>query len=151
MFNFFNFFKSKPEVEKGIYNKKGEFIRWEDSEVPVRYEGDAISYNAYAAKTLLYIEGGFFQEDKLRENFNDQKRSLHTLLPHGEGKITYFDDTIDGEIIYEEYEGGFSYGEYSGKGKAIFRTGEILEGYFEENKFIGKTERDLEIFREQNE
>ena len=146
MFNFFNFFKSKPEEVKGIYNKKGKFVEYCSVEVQVRYEGEAISYNAYAEDTLLYKQGGFLQKDKLRENFNDQKSSLHTLLPHGFGKITYYNDASydDDDIIYEEYEGGFHYGEYSGQGKVIFRTGEILEGYFEENKFIGKTERSLE-------
>ena len=134
MFNFLKFFKSKPEVEKGIYNKKGKFVSWDDTAVQVRYEGQAVS-NDYTMWTLVYNEKG-----QLRKNFNEQKKnSLHTLHPHGFGKITYFDEWED-DTIYEEYEGEFLYGQYHGKGKLIFRTGEILEGRFENNKFLGKIE-----------
>ncbi len=134
----FNFFKSKPEVEKGFYNKKGKFIRWDDTAVQVRYEGEALSQE-YVWDTLLYTKV-MFQNDKLRKNFNDQKKNaVHTLVPHGSGKITYFDEWED-DTIYEEYEGEFLYGQYHGKGELIFRTGEILEGRFENNKFLGAIE-----------
>jgi len=57
---------------------------------------------------------------------------FHSLLPHGEGKMTYFSN---GKVV-EYYEGEFYGGRYSGRGQLI-RNDEIFEGIFKENKFVG--------------
>ena len=48
------------------------------------------------------------------------------------------EESEDEDGFLEEYEGEFDGGQYHGQGKLIFRTGEILEGKFQENKFLGK-------------
>jgi len=54
------------------------------------------------------------------------------LFPHGVGKIKYI---YDGKVV-EEYEGEFDGGQYSGNGKLI-KNGEVFEGVFSNNKFVG--------------
>ena len=39
-----------------------------------------------------------------------------------------------------KYKGDLKNGKYHGQGKLIFSTGEILQGEFKENKFVGKKE-----------
>ena len=72
-------------------------------------------------------------QNMLRENFNEQEYPYHTLHPHGRGKLIY----KDGDTILEEYEGEFEAGQYHGKGTLVDRHGEVLEGKFAKNKFIG--------------
>ena len=57
------------------------------------------------------------------------------LVPHDKGKIVY---KINDAVI-EQYEGEFEVGQYQGKGKGtlIDKHGEVYEGQFKENLFIG--------------
>ena len=84
----------------------------------------------------------------MRDEFNDQDYSFHYILPHGKGKIKYTTTQLaeinEDEGLLEEYEGEFDGGQYHGQGKLIFRTGEVLEGEFKENKFVGKKEETSE-------
>ena len=66
-------------------------------------------------------------------NVNDpEEYPYHALFPHGVGKIKYI---YEGKVV-EEYEGEFDGGQYSGKGKLI-KNGEVFEGVFSNNKFVG--------------
>ena len=126
----FNFFKKNNRKEvvgdqdlEDTYLPKG----YDDEKVKVFYEGEVLSPE-YTATTLVFNEGG-----DIRQNFNDQGYPYHNLFPDGKGRIMYkFEDEI-----LEEYEGEFQSGQYHGKGKLIDRHGEILEGNFVANKFIG--------------
>ena len=126
----FNVFKKKKEVQE---TEENEEINYDPSTVKVSYEGEVISPE-YADRTLVYVNG------KLRDEFNDQDYSFHYILPHGKGKIKYTTTQLaeinEDEGLLEEYEGEFDGGQYHGQGKLIFRTGEVLEGEFKENKFI---------------
>ena len=126
----FNLFKKKKEVQE---TEENEEINYDPSTVKVQYEGEVISPE-YADRTLVYVNG------KLRDEFNDQDYSFHYILPHGKGKIKYTTTQLaeinEDEGLLEEYEGEFDGGQYHGQGKLIFRTGEVLEGEFKENKFI---------------
>ena len=130
----FNLFKKRKEVQ---LIKDNDQIIYDASTVNVSYEGEVISPE-YADRTLVYVNG------KLRDEFNDQDYSFHYILPHGKGKIKYTTTQLaeinEDEGLLEEYEGEFDGGQYHGQGKLIFRTGEVLEGEFKENKFIGKKE-----------
>ena len=130
----FNLFKKKQAVQEIEDN---EDITYDSSKVKVSYEGEVIS-SEYADRTLVYVN------DKLRNEFNDQDYPYHYLLPHGKGKIKYTDPRLaeenKDEGLLEEYEGEFDGGQYHGQGKLIFSTGEILQGEFKENKFVGKKE-----------
>ena len=130
----FNLFKKKKEVQETEGN---EDINYDPDTVKVSYEGEVISPE-YADRTLVYVNG------KLRDEFNDQDYSYHYILPHGKGKIKYTTTQLaeinEDEGLLEEYEGEFDGGQYHGQGKLIFRTGEVLEGEFKENKFVGKNE-----------
>ena len=101
---------------------------YDPDEVTVYYEGQLLSPE-YATETLVFTNNG----KKIREDFNTQGYSFHNLFPHGKGKITY----KHGDKILEEYEGEFEGGQYHGVGVLSDRHGEILEGEFKENKFIG--------------
>ena len=131
----FNLFKKKQEVQETEDNQD---IIYDPSTVKVSYEGEVISPE-YADRTLVYVNG------KLRDEFNDQDYSFHYILPHGKGKIKYTTTQLaeinEDEGLLEEYEGEFDGGQYHGQGKLVFKTGEILEGEFKENKFVGKKER----------
>ena len=88
--------------------------------VIVHYEGEVMSPE-YAAETLN------------RSDVNKQNYPHHMLWPHGKGKLVYkLNDTI-----MEQYEGEFEVGQYQGKGTLIDRHGEIHEGEFKENLFVG--------------
>ena len=100
---------------------------YDPDRVTVFYEGEVLSAD-YTAETLV-LTGG----NTLRENFNEQEYPYHTLHPHGRGKLIY----RDGDTILEEYEGEFEAGQYHGKGTLVDRHGEVLEGKFAKNKFIG--------------
>ena len=130
----FNLFKKRKEVQ---LTKDNDEIIYDASTVNVSYEGEVISPE-YADRTLVYVNG------KLRDEFNDQDYSFHYILPHGKGKIKYTTTQLaeinEDEGLLEEYEGEFDGGQYHGQGKLIFRTGEVLEGEFKENKFVGKKE-----------
>lgn len=64
---------------------------------------------------------------------NPGEYPYHNLFPHGAGKIIY---SVD-ELIVEQYEGQFEVGQYHGSGVLIDRFGEILEGSFKENLYVG--------------
>ena len=134
----FNLFKKKKEIQE---TEDNEDINYDPSTVKVSYEGEVISPE-YADRTLVYVNG------KLRNEFNDQDYSFHYILPHGKGKIKYTTTQLaeinEDEGLLEEYEGEFDGGQYHGQGKLIFRTGEVLEGEFKENKFVGKKEETSE-------
>ena len=85
-----------------------------------------------------YYEGGVISADYVaetlnRSDINRQGYPFHNLFPHGRGKIVY---TLDGEII-EQYEGEFEVGQYHGRGILVDRHGEIYEGTFHENLYLG--------------
>ena len=136
----FNLFKKKEEVEETDPKDL-----WNSDNVKVYYEGEVLSPD-YARYTLVFPNDG----SNIREDFNEQpKESYHMLCPHGKGKIQYFDTQLEDDDdeyagLLEMYEGEFDGGQYHGQGKLIFRTGEILEGEFENNKFIGKLKADQE-------
>ena len=116
----------------GLFDKKKnndveDKDRYDPDKVTVHYEGEVLSAD-YTAETLV-LNGGH----TLRENFNDQDYPYHTLHPHGKGKLIY----RDGDTILEEYEGEFEAGQYHGKGTLVDRHGEIMEGTFQKNKFVG--------------
>ena len=116
----------------GLFKKKNDSIedkdKYDPDKVTVHYEGEVLSAD-YTAETLV-LNGGH----TLRENFNDQDYPYHTLHPHGKGKLIY----KDGDAVLEEYEGEFEAGQYHGKGTLVDRHGEIMEGRFRNNKFLGK-------------
>ncbi len=128
----FNLFKKKDNTDE-TDNKGG--LDYDPSTVKVSYAGEVISPE-YADRSLVYVN------NSLREDFNDQDYPYHYLLPHGKGKIKYVDTKLaeenEDEGLLEEYEGEFDSGQYHGQGKLVFRTGEILQGEFKENKFVGK-------------
>ena len=128
----FNLFKKKGNTDEAA-NEGG--LDYDPSTVKVSYEGEVIS-SEYAERSLVYVN------NSLREDFNDQDYPYHMLLPHGNGKIKYVDTKLaeenEDEGLLEEYEGEFDSGQYHGQGKLVFRTGEILEGEFKENKFVNK-------------
>ena len=64
---------------------------------------------------------------------NPSEYPFHNLFPHGEGKIIY---SID-ELVVEQYDGQFEAGQYQGSGVLIDRYGEILEGKFKDNLYLG--------------
>ena len=119
----------------GLFNKKDNIPPYIDDEgnmydaddVTVHYEGTLISPE-YAAETLVWQNNG----KQLRDDFNTQPYPHHMLLPHGKGKMTY----KDGDESLEQYEGECLHGQYHGQGTLVDRYGEVLEGTFEENKFI---------------
>ena len=120
----FGLFKKKSNKSDSGNDAKNEY---DPDKVTVQYEGAVLSAD-YAAETLVLTGGS-----TLRENFNDQDYPYHTLHPHGKGKLIY----KDGDSVLEEYEGEFEAGQYHGKGTLVDRHGEVLEGNFENNKFVG--------------
>ena len=120
----FGLFKKNAVNEKGDNEGRDNY---DPDTVTVFYQGEVLSAD-YTAETLV-LTGG----NTLRENFNEQEYPYHTLHPHGRGKLIY----RDGDTILEEYEGEFEAGQYHGKGTLVDRHGEVLEGTFKDNKFIG--------------
>ena len=120
----FGLFKKKDNHETNDNEGK---VDYDPDKVTVYYEGEVLSAD-YTAETLVLTGGS-----TLRENFNDQDYPYHTLHPHGKGKLIY----KDGDAVLEEYEGEFEAGQYHGKGTLVDRHGEILEGNFVKNKFVG--------------
>ena len=118
------FFKKKDSEKTEVDD--GKF--YDPNNIVVHYEGTLLSPE-YATQTLVYPNNG----TKVREDFNTQGYPFHNLLPHGKGKITY----KDGDTVVEQYEGEFQNGQYHGTGILVDRHGEVLEGKFKENKFIG--------------
>ena len=55
------------------------------------------------------------------------------LFPHGKGKLVYKLD----DAVMEQYEGEFEVGQYQGKGTLIDRNGEVHDGEFKANLFVG--------------
>ena len=119
----FSFFKKKDNQNSEDDDEK----IYDPDKVTVYYEGSVLSPE-YANETLVFTKG-----KKLRSDFNTQAYSFHNLFPHGKGKLTY----KDGVQILEKYEGEFEAGQYHGSGTLIDRHGEVLEGTFKDNKFIG--------------
>ena len=68
-----------------------------------------------------------------RSDINEQSYPYHMLAPHGQGKIV----CKWGDMVVEQYEGQFEVGQYHGKGTLIDRHGEVHEGEFKENLFVG--------------
>lgn len=65
-------------------------------------------------------------------------------LPEGLGTYTFGENVLLGEYSFktgDKYEGAFKKGKFEGKGKITFSEKEkgVLEGYFEDGKYIGKT------------
>ena len=122
----FSFFKKKG-TGVNLPNIDDEGNIYDPDDITVYYEGTLISPE-YAAETLVFQNNG----KKLRDNFNSQPYPYHMLYPHGKGKMSY----KDGDDIIEQYEGEFQHGQYHGSGTLIDRHGEVLEGIFEENRFV---------------
>lgn len=95
-----------------------------------KYKGEAISPE-YAAETLVFQNNG----RRKRESFNEQPYDYHMLFPYGKGKLSCID--IDDGELSEQYNGEFDAGQYHGEEKLVDRHGEVLEGKFEKNKFVG--------------
>lgn len=65
-------------------------------------------------------------------------------LPDGVGIYTFGENVTLGNFIFavgDKYEGTFKKGKFDGKGKITFTDKEkgVLDGYFEDGKYIGKT------------
>ena len=118
------FFKKKDNEKTEVDD--GKF--YDPNNIVVHYEGTLLSPE-YATQTLVYPNNG----TKVREDFNTQGYPFHNLFPHGKGKISY----KDGDSVVEQYEGEFQNGQYHGTGTLVDRHGEIFEGTFKENKYIG--------------
>ena len=58
---------------------------------------------------------------------------FHNLFPDGKGKITY----KLGDQTVQQYEGNFQGGQYHGQGVLIDKQGEVFEGIFKENLYVG--------------
>jgi len=102
----------------GIFGKKKNAIKTSDEyidmdSVKVWYEGEVIcgDYNLN----------------------NPSEYPYHNLFPHGAGKIIYSVNAL----IVEQYVGQFEGGQYQGAGVLIDRHGEILEGKFRDNLYLG--------------
>ena len=93
---------------------------YDPDQVTVHYEGEVLSPE-YAAETLD------------RDDINDQSYPYHALFPHGKGKLVY----KLADAVMEQYEGEFEAGQYQGKGTLIDRHGEVHEGEFKANLFVG--------------
>ena len=126
----FNLFKKGKKNTNTTPNIDAEGYIYDPDRVIVKYEGEAISPE-YATETLVFQNNG----RRKRENFNEQPYDYHMLFPHGKGKLSYI-DIDDGEVL-EQYEGEFDAGQYHGEGTLVDRHGEVLEGKFEKNKFVG--------------
>ena len=107
----FGWLRKCSDTEDGLVDSK---------DVTAHYEGGVMSAD-YVAETLD------------RSDINEQSYPYHMLVPHGQGKIVY----KSGDIVVEKYEGEFEVGQYHGKGTLIDRHGEVYEGEFKENLFIG--------------
>lgn len=107
----FGIFKKSSKIESDGYNP---------DKVIVHYEGEVLSPD-YAAETLN------------RDDINDQSYPHHALFPHGKGKLVY---KLDGAVM-EKYEGEFEAGQYQGTNRLIDRHGEVHEGEFKGNLFVG--------------
>ena len=107
----FGLFKKGSDTEDDGYDP---------DQVTVHYEGEVMSPD-YEAETLN------------RDDINDQSYPYHALFPHGKGKLVYKLD----DAVMEQYEGEFEAGQYQGKGTLIDRHGEVHEGEFKANLFIG--------------
>ena len=107
----FGMFKKGSEPEGDGYDP---------DQVTVHYEGEVLSPD-YVAETLN------------RDDINDQSYPYHALFPHGKGKLVYKLN----DAVMEQYEGEFEAGQYQGKGTLIDRHGEIHEGEFKANLFVG--------------
>jgi len=106
----------------GLFKKKFHTADdgYDPDQVTVHYEGGLVSPE-YAAETLN------------RDKINDQSYPHHMLFPHGKGKLVYKLD----DAVMEQYEGEFEFGQYQGKGTLIDRHGEVHEGEFKANLFVG--------------
>ena len=102
-------------------NENKENDNYDPDRVTLEYKGDVMSCGDYEAYTLNRDDPSLNQE-----------YPHHRFTPDGFGKITYKDETK----IIEQYEGEFKVGQYEGKGKLFFK-GQIFEGTFKANKFIG--------------
>ena len=104
------------------FNKKSDDDNagYDPDEVTVHYEGGVMSAD-YAAETLN------------RSDLNTQSYPYHMLVPHEEGRLVYKLN----DAVMERYEGEFEVGQYQGKGTLIDRYGEVHEGEFKENLFVG--------------
>ena len=107
----FGMFKKGSEPEGDGYDP---------DQVDVHYEGGVMSPD-YEAETLN------------RDDINDQSYPYHALFPHGKGKLVYKLH----DVVMEQYEGEFEAGQYQGKGTLIDKHGEVHEGEFKANLFVG--------------
>ena len=107
----FGMFKKGSDAEDDVVGSE---------DVTTHYEGGVMSAD-YVAETLD------------RSDINEQSYPYHMLVPHGQGKIVY----KSGDMVVEQYEGQFEVGQYHGKGTLIDRHGEVYEGEFKENLFVG--------------
>jgi len=82
-------------------------------------------------KVKVWYEGEVVSGDY---DLNDtEDYPYHNLFPHGKGHIIY---KLGGRNV-EEYKGSFKGGQYNGKGILIDRYGEVFEGEFWENNYVG--------------
>ena len=102
-------------------NENKENDNYDPDKVTLEFKGDVMSCGDYEAYNLNREDPSLNQE-----------YPHHMFIPDGFGKITYKDETK----IIEQYEGKFKVGQYEGKGKLFFK-GQIFEGTFKANKFIG--------------
>ena len=82
-------------------------------------------------KVKVWYEGEVVSGDYDLNDIEDYP--YHNLFPHGKGHIIY---KLSGRNV-EEYKGSFAGGQYHGYGILVDRYGEVFQGQFWENNFVG--------------
>lgn len=104
----------------GIFRKKQKEVFNNVSDEPIDMD-----------KVKVWYEGEVVSGDY---DLNDtEDYPYHNLFPHGQGHIKY---KLSGRNV-EEYKGSFKGGQYNGYGILVDRYGEVFQGEFWENNFVG--------------
>ena len=105
----------------GLFRKKQKEVFNNVSDEPIDMD-----------KVKVWYEGEVVSGDYDLNDIEDYP--YHNLFPHGQGHIIY---KLSGQNV-EEYKGSFAGGQYHGYGNLIDRYGEVFEGEFWENSFVGR-------------